>query len=177
MSVWQQAALLLACTAHSGSPFQAWTSPVPKLSPHPPTQLRSAAETITAYATDDKVGGSGVRALHPTYAADTRERFRGGVTEPWVCVCARCQGTALPRPCAAASVQGVPARDAAGALRSRLVLHAPTNLRNVPDGMDIDAEGRLWVAHGESSSLACYDPQTGRSLHFWGLEGGGRGWI
>ncbi len=34
-----------------------------------------------------------------------------------------------------------------------------------PDGMTIDSEDRLWVAHWLGSCVACYDPVSGSALH------------
>ena len=34
----------------------------------------------------------------------------------------------------------------------------------VPDGMTIDSDGMLWIALGESGSVARYDPATGEEL-------------
>jgi len=34
----------------------------------------------------------------------------------------------------------------------------------IPDGMTIDASGKLWVVLGESGSVVQYDPATGREI-------------
>jgi sugar lactone lactonase YvrE len=46
---------------------------------------------------------------------------------------------------------------------SGVVAHIPENL-GTPDGMTIDAEGKLWVAHWGGSRITRWDPQTGRQI-------------
>lgn len=64
-----------------------------------------------------------------------------------------------------ADAEGVPLRDpSTGQLGYRTVTHRPNDWKTVPDGMTIDADGRLWVAHGESGAVTQYDPETGEVL-------------
>lgn len=46
---------------------------------------------------------------------------------------------------------------------TRTVVEVPPS-EGHPDGMTIDAEGKLWVALWGGSAVACYDPETGRQV-------------
>ncbi|KFM27943.1 Regucalcin [Auxenochlorella protothecoides] len=65
----------------------------------------------------------------------------------------------------AADEQGIMRRGEDGALSWRTVTHRPSGLATVPDGMTIDTDGNLWVAHGESGEVTCYHPESGAVLH------------
>jgi len=43
----------------------------------------------------------------------------------------------------------------------RVLLTIPRDV-GMPDGMTIDAHGRLWIAHYGGSKVCCWDPDTGR---------------
>lgn len=45
----------------------------------------------------------------------------------------------------------------------QVVIQVPTEL-GVPDGMDIDSEGNLWIAHWGGSAVRCWSPVTGEHL-------------
>jgi sugar lactone lactonase YvrE len=45
----------------------------------------------------------------------------------------------------------------------KVVLRIPPEL-GVPDGMDIDVDGNLWVAHWGGNSVRCWSPVTGECL-------------
>ena len=52
----------------------------------------------------------------------------------------------------------------AGVISSRRVLiHFPKEF-GLPDGMTVDSEGRLWVAHWGGGRVTCWDPITGKEL-------------
>lgn len=59
---------------------------------------------------------------------------------------------------------GMPARGADGALAFRTLVSAPSGLATVPDGITLDADLNVWVAHGESGEVTCYDGATGAVL-------------
>lgn len=63
-----------------------------------------------------------------------------------------------------ADARGMPVRGADGKLEGRRVVHVPTGLATVPDGLTMDADGRLWVARAESGAVVCYDPDTGAEV-------------
>ncbi|WP_339329313.1 SMP-30/gluconolactonase/LRE family protein [Cohnella caldifontis] len=52
----------------------------------------------------------------------------------------------------------------AGTIRNRRVLLAFAENEGFPDGMTVDAEGRLWIAHWGGSRVSCRDPRTGAEL-------------
>ena len=52
----------------------------------------------------------------------------------------------------------------AGSISGRRVVVAIPPDRGYPDGMTIDSQDRLWVAHWLGSCVACYDPITGETL-------------
>lgn len=45
----------------------------------------------------------------------------------------------------------------------RIVIQSSPHL-GLPDGMDIDPEGHLWVAHWGGSAVRCWSPRTGKCL-------------
>ena len=45
----------------------------------------------------------------------------------------------------------------------RTVVEIPAGQGN-PDGMTMDVEGSLWVAHWNGGAVACYDPHSGKQL-------------
>ncbi|WP_051348491.1 SMP-30/gluconolactonase/LRE family protein [Peribacillus kribbensis] len=45
----------------------------------------------------------------------------------------------------------------------RTVIEVPPG-EGAPDGMTIDTEGNLWVAHWGGGQVACWDPRTGKKL-------------
>ncbi len=47
---------------------------------------------------------------------------------------------------------------------NRVAVEIPQGMGG-PDGMCIDAEGMLWVAHYGGSAVCCYDPSSGALLH------------
>ncbi len=47
--------------------------------------------------------------------------------------------------------------------RRRVVIRVPPEM-GLPDGMDIDAQGQLWIAHWGGSAVRCWSPETGRCL-------------
>ncbi|MCX2740347.1 SMP-30/gluconolactonase/LRE family protein [Pontibacter anaerobius] len=49
-------------------------------------------------------------------------------------------------------------------LNSRAVVRVPEN-SGMPDGMEIDAQGNLWVALHGAGAVVCYNPETGKELH------------
>lgn len=66
--------------------------------------------------------------------------------------------------------EGAPLRDpGTGRLSYRTVAFTPNGGKTPPDGMTIDTQGNLWVAHGESGAVTCYDATTGEVLHKIGL--------
>ncbi len=46
----------------------------------------------------------------------------------------------------------------------RTAFKIPDN-NGFPDGMTIDNEGNLWIAHWNGAAVICYDPLTGKELH------------
>ncbi len=51
-----------------------------------------------------------------------------------------------------------------GALSNKRVpVHVPEE-NGIPDGMTIDADGNLWVAHWDGYSVGCYSPHSGELL-------------
>lgn len=45
----------------------------------------------------------------------------------------------------------------------RVVIEVPES-EGFPDGMTVDEEGKLWIAHWGGSQVACWDPASGRKL-------------
>jgi len=54
--------------------------------------------------------------------------------------------------------------DGAIASRRTLIDFAAEGERGIPDGMTIDAEGMLWIAHWGGWQVSRWDPRTGRKL-------------
>lgn len=54
--------------------------------------------------------------------------------------------------------------EATGAIRNRRTAVPVPQAEGYPDGMTIDAEGMLWVAHWGGSRVCRWDPRTGRKL-------------
>jgi sugar lactone lactonase YvrE len=54
--------------------------------------------------------------------------------------------------------------DASGAIANKRVVITCTSEHGLPDGMSIDAEGMLWIAHWDGSSVRRWDPKTGKLL-------------
>ncbi len=50
-----------------------------------------------------------------------------------------------------------------GLSNSRMVIQVPEDM-GIPDGMDIDPEGNLWVAHWNGSAVRRWSPKTGQCL-------------
>lgn len=50
------------------------------------------------------------------------------------------------------------------AATAKVISRKPTGHKHVPDGMTIDAEGKLWVVLGESGSVVQIDPENGDEL-------------
>ena len=46
----------------------------------------------------------------------------------------------------------------------RVVIRIPPKM-GIPDGMDIDVDGNLWIAHWGAASVCCWSPQTGECLY------------
>ncbi|WP_170148107.1 SMP-30/gluconolactonase/LRE family protein [Marinoscillum furvescens] len=44
------------------------------------------------------------------------------------------------------------------------VIHVPESM-GFPDGMAVDNEGMLWVAHWDGYAVRCWDPESGKVLH------------
>lgn len=53
---------------------------------------------------------------------------------------------------------------ATASLANRRTVIDFTNERGVPDGMTIDEEGMLWIAHWDGYQVSRWDPRTGRKL-------------
>lgn len=51
-----------------------------------------------------------------------------------------------------------------GAIANRRVLIDFAGEEGNPDGMTIDADGKLWIAHWGGWQVSCWDPATGRKL-------------
>ncbi|CAN5389324.1 SMP-30/gluconolactonase/LRE family protein [soil metagenome] len=47
--------------------------------------------------------------------------------------------------------------------KKKTVIQIPEAM-GIPDGMDIDTEGNLWIAHWGGSAVRCWSPQTGECL-------------
>lgn len=45
----------------------------------------------------------------------------------------------------------------------RTVVHVPSKF-GLPDGMDIDSDGNLWVAHWDGWAVRCWSPENGQCL-------------
>lgn len=45
----------------------------------------------------------------------------------------------------------------------RIVVEVPESL-GLPDGMDIDEDGNLWVAHWGGAAVRCWSPETGKCI-------------
>lgn len=58
----------------------------------------------------------------------------------------------------------MPTRSPEGKLLGERLVHVPSDLKHVPDGMTVDCDGRLWVAIAESGCVACFDPDSGAEL-------------
>ncbi len=55
--------------------------------------------------------------------------------------------------------------NATGAIaHPRVVIDVPASEMGYPDGMTIDEEGMLWIAHWDGGHVCRWDPQTGREL-------------
>ena len=50
----------------------------------------------------------------------------------------------------------------------QVVVNIPQN-EGYPDGMTIDKEGMLWIAHWDGSQVARWDPSSGKKIHFINL--------
>lgn len=53
---------------------------------------------------------------------------------------------------------------ATGTLANRRVWHRFGEAEGLPDGLCIDAAGRLWIAHWGGSCVSCHDPVTAQEL-------------
>lgn len=47
----------------------------------------------------------------------------------------------------------------------RTVIHLDADTEGSPDGVAIDRDGNLWVAHEKGKQVGVYDADTGRKLH------------
>eukprot|EP00208_Stichococcus_sp_RCC1054_P008341 CAMPEP_0206149326 /NCGR_PEP_ID=MMETSP1473-20131121/37717_1 /ASSEMBLY_ACC=CAM_ASM_001109 /TAXON_ID=1461547 /ORGANISM="Stichococcus sp, Strain RCC1054" /LENGTH=337 /DNA_ID=CAMNT_0053546783 /DNA_START=3023 /DNA_END=4036 /DNA_ORIENTATION=+ len=47
----------------------------------------------------------------------------------------------------------------------RTVLHLDEETEGAPDGLAIDRDGNLWVAHEQGGQVGVYDPDTGKKIH------------
>lgn len=54
--------------------------------------------------------------------------------------------------------------DTASIQNKRPVVMVPDDL-GYPDGMAIDSDGHLWIAHYSTPFVICWNPQTGRQVH------------
>nr|WP_252315065.1 SMP-30/gluconolactonase/LRE family protein [Sinobaca sp. H24] len=50
-----------------------------------------------------------------------------------------------------------------GAIRSPALIIDFSEEQGKPDGMTIDANGNLWIAHFEGSRVSCWNPDTGKN--------------
>jgi len=54
---------------------------------------------------------------------------------------------------------------ATGNIKNRRIAFKVPEINGYPDGMTIDSDGNLWIAHWNGAAVICYDPHTGKEMH------------